>query len=143
MFQRVVFSSKSYHWNTPEEAYKELDKEFHFTFDPAVPPIVGNFAGNALRDPWKGRVFVNPPYKRKVITRWVKRAWMQYKLGHCQLVVLLLPSRTGTDWFDFLLRKKAEFRINRGRLKFKDVNNSSDTKGKHGAPFDSLVAILQ
>ena len=30
----TIFSSSSDEWNTPEEIYKELDAEFHFSLDP-------------------------------------------------------------------------------------------------------------
>lgn len=134
-FQKVVWSSKSGKWNTPDEVFSDLHKEFNFTFDPAVPPRIGNFSGNGLKEPWHGRVFLNPEYGRSSTKRWVLKGWKELFMGHIELVVFLLPSRTGTDWFQFLMLKEAEFRINRGRLKFGDA--------KTGAPFDSLVAILR
>ena len=133
-FNRIVFSSKSYKWNTPDEIIKDLDQEFHFEFDPAIPPRFGNFNGNALKDPWHGRTFCNPPYKRKLIDKWIWRAWMQFKNGNCELVVLLIPFRN-SKWFQFLRRKGAEFRLCDKRLKFSDA--------KEGAPFDSVIAILK
>lgn len=128
----MVFSSKTTKWNTPRDAFNELNEEFHFDFDPNHPPIVGNFQGNGLREPWHGRVYANFPYEN--ILRWVQRAWQQLYVGNCEIVVMLLPSRTGTAWFEFLLKKGAEFRVNRGRLKFNDA--------ELGAPFDTIVAIL-
>lgn len=32
----VMFSSKSDEWETPQELYDELNKEFHFTLDPCA-----------------------------------------------------------------------------------------------------------
>lgn len=145
-FNRVVFSSKSYKWNTPDEAYKELDQEFHFSFDPAVPPRVGNFSGNGLKESWipkiktgkrslypRSRVFCNPPYKRKLTLRWVLKGWRELVAGNVELIVFLLPLRN-SDYMRFLTKVGAEYRLNNGRLKFGDATES--------APFDSMIAIL-
>jgi len=132
-FQKVVWSSKSYKWNTPDEIFQDLHKEFRFTFDPAVPPRIGNFSGNALKEPWTGRVFCNPPYKRGLTKRWVLKGWKEITLGHCELLVFLLPLRNNPG-FKFLKSKGAEFRLCDKRLKFSDADT--------GAPFDSVVAIL-
>lgn len=131
-FNRVVFSSHSYKWKTPDEVIKDLDQEFHFDFDPAIPSRFGNFNGNALRDPWHGRVFCNPPYKRKLIDRWVMRAWQQFQIGNCELIVLLLPFRN-SKWFQFIRKTGAEIRLCDKRLKFSDATE--------GAPFDSCVTV--
>lgn len=130
----MVFSSKTYKWNTPRDAFDELNEEFHFDFDPNYPPMVGNFEGNCLREKWHGRVYANFPYDKKLLFRMIKRAWTQLVQGNVEIVVMLLPSRTGSPWFHYLLERGAEFRINRGRLKFGDSEN--------GAPFDTCVAIL-
>ena len=132
-FSRVVFSSKHYRWNTPDDAYKELDEEFHFTFDPAVPPRVGNFSGDGLREKWSGRVFCNPPYARKLTLRWILKGWRELVNGNCELIVFLIPMRN-SDYFRFLRKVGAECRLNDGRLKFNDEDN--------GAPFDSAIFIL-
>ena len=34
MVNKVLFSSSSDEWSTPEEIYNELDKEFNFNLDP-------------------------------------------------------------------------------------------------------------
>ena len=35
MMSEVMFSSKRKDWETPKELFDELDREFHFTLDPA------------------------------------------------------------------------------------------------------------
>lgn len=146
-FNRVHFSSKSYKWNSPKKIILDLDQEFHFDFDPAVPPRFGNFDGNGLQESWgtkqkPSRVFLNPPYKRKVIERWMLKAWKEFKIGNADVVVMLLPFRWNSG-LRFLQKKGAELRICERRLKFQDADSSSKTKGSHGAPFDSVIAILQ
>jgi len=133
-FNRVHFSSKSYKHNTPEETIKELDEEFHFTFDPAVPPRFGNFNGNGLLSPWNGIVFVNPPYDRGLTERWTLKAWKEIKLGNCSVVVLLLPFRNSGS-MRWLRKIGAEIRLCDKRLKFGDAEDV--------APFDSMIGIIR
>jgi hypothetical protein len=40
----VHFSSKTDEWATPQRVFDELDKEFHFTLDPAA--TIANANGN-------------------------------------------------------------------------------------------------
>lgn len=140
-FQEVHWSSKTYKWNTPEEFFNGLDEEFHFDFDPAIPPRVGSFSGNGLKEHWgtkekPSRVFVNPPYKRGLIKRWILKACKEFYLGNAAIVVLLLPMR-GSEWFRILARKGAEMRLCEKRIKFESGEGNDDP-----APFDSIVCIL-
>jgi len=121
IFNRVVFSHKTYKWNTPLEAYNELDKEFHFDCDPFHPPIVGKFHGNAFTKDWYGRVFGNPMYDRTLTKRCILRGWTQLVQNKVELIVWLLPSRSGNNWFHFLNAVGAEWRIVRGSI----INNST------------------
>ncbi len=138
-FNRVHFSSKRIKWNTPEEVISELDEEFHFTFDPAVPPRFGNFKGNGLLAPWGIKtspsiVFVNPPYERGITERWTLKAWKEICLGNCAVVVMLLPFRNSGS-MRWLRKVDAEIRLCDKRLKFGDAEEV--------APFDSMVGIIK
>jgi len=139
-FDRIHFSSKTYKHNTPIELFKDLDSEFHFNFDPAFPPIVGNYDENALTKRWiiksneKLRVFLNPPYDRKLMERFIKKTFQEYKEGRIELAVFLLPLRGTALRFLVKLDENVEFRLLEKRLKFGSAEN--------GAPFDSVVAIL-
>ena len=141
-FNRIHFSSKSVQHNTPKEIFNELHTEFKFNFDPAVPPIIGNFSGNALTSKWKpknqkGRVFVNMPYKRGEIIKWIRKGWKELCLGHAELIVFLFPLRNA-DYLKFLRKHGAEIRLADKRLKFEKESNDDNP-----APFDSAIAILR
>ena len=139
-FDRIHFSSKTYKHKTPLNLFQELDEEFHFNFDPARPPIVGDYNENALTKQWKIkskkklRVFLNPPYDRKLMKRFIKKAYQEYKEGRIELVVFLLPLRGSALKFLVKLHEKTEFRLLEKRLYF---GNAED-----GAPFDSVIAIF-
>ena len=128
MFNKSLWSSLSGEWMTPIELYKELDKEFHFTLDPC--PINATTT-NGLDITWTGNVYVNPPYGRH-ITDWIAKGYFSSLLT-ANVVVMLLPSRTGTIWWHEYVME-GEIRFIKGRLKFGNATNS--------APFDSVIVIF-
>ena len=119
-------------WETPQDLFDTLNKEFHFTLD--VCANNGNakcknyYSEASLLKRWEGICWMNPPYGRE-IGRWIKKA---YESG--TTVVCLLPSRTDTAWWhDYCL--KGEIRFIKGRLKFVGSKNS--------APFPSAIVIFR
>jgi phage N-6-adenine-methyltransferase len=102
----VLFSSKTGEHITPIKLYKELD-EFQFRLDPCTtknnPLGTPNFytkENDGLKQSWApGPVYVNPPYGRDV-SKWVEKACWEAKDG--STVVMLLPARTDTKWFQNL-----------------------------------------
>jgi len=128
-------------WETPQEVFGPLDKEFGFTLDAAADEqntkVPGNFFSeedDALTKDWKGVIWLNPPYGR-VIGRFIKKAHDEAIL-HRATVVALVPARTDTSyWHDYIFGK-AEVRFLRGRLKFLV---GGEAKGP--APFPSAVVI--
>lgn len=125
----ACFSSKSVDWRTPEELYHELDKEFHFDFDPC-PFKSGDKTG--LIKEWGINVYCNPPYDN--IYRFISKALYELK-KNTKVVVFLLPSRTDSKWFhELVLPNYDEIRLVRGRIKF---------DGKNNAPFPSCIIVFK
>jgi hypothetical protein len=50
-------------------------------------------ADDGLSQPWQGRVWLNPPFDRRVVGRWVE------KLAHHRNGIALLHARTEAEWF--------------------------------------------
>ena len=142
MNKDVMFSSGdttgSYEWETPDDLFDGLDREFNFTLDPcsthtnAKCPNYYTTEEDGLEQPWAPHnVFMNPPYGRD-IGKWVAKAYEESRLG--ATVVCLVPARTDTQWWhDYCL--KGNVRLIRGRLKFGYSKNS--------APFPSAVVIFR
>lgn len=131
-----MFSSQKEDWETPQELFDQLNKEFNFTVDVASNEENHKCkryytkAENGLLQNWeKEIVWCNPPYGRKV-GDWVEKASKSNAT-----VVMLLPARTDTKWFHNYIYKKAEIRFLKGRLKFGDSKNF--------APFPSMVVIFR
>lgn len=132
----VHFSSKNLEWETPQELFDELDKEFNFECDVCATKENAKCdryltkANDGLSWSWNwDSNWMNPPYGRE-IGKWVKKA--SEAKG---LVVALLPARTDTAWFHNYILGKAEIRFLKGRLKF--------GKSKNSAPFPSMIVIFR
>lgn len=135
----TIYSSKTDMWATPIELFKMLDMEFHFTLDPCCTHENAKChkhytkEEDGLIQDWSGEtVFCNPPYGRE-LKKWVKKcAEESVKPG--TTVVMLVPSRTDTEWFQKYVYRHAELRFIRGRIKFGD--------GKNHTPFASMIVIF-
>lgn len=135
---KVMFSSKTDEWSTPQELFDKLNAEFHFNLDVCANEFNHKCAAyydrqqNGLTMPWKDHiVWCNPPYGRE-IGEWVKTAYFEHK-AHRTTIVMLLPARTDTKWFHDYILGKTTIRFLKGRLKFGDSKNS--------APFPSMIVI--
>ena len=133
---KILFSSNKEDWETPQDLFNELNKEFNFTVDVASSEQNHKCKRyytekeNGLIQNWDNEtVWCNPPYGRK-IGDWVKKASESNAT-----VVMLLPARTDTKWFHEYIYNKAEIRFIKGRLKFGNSVNS--------APFPSIIVIFR
>ena len=87
---------------------------------------------NGLEIDWGTSTFCNPPYGRE-IGKWTSKAVVEAEKG--KTIVLLIPSRTDTRWWQNDIMKATEIRFIKGRLKFGNATNS--------APFPSALAIYE
>ena len=138
--QKVIFSSKTGEWATPQDFYDKLNWRFGpFSLDPCATAHntkcvnFFNEQDNGLEKDWHGfTAFVNPPYGRG-IGDWIKKGYEESQKSNTK-VVMLIPARTDTKyWHDYVM-KASEVYFVRGRLKFGDSQNS--------APFPSAVVVF-
>lgn len=148
--KEAMFTSNSDEWNTPQDLFDTLNKEFEFALDAAASKdnsktiyyLKKNSEVDALTTnwyeslskiwKWKGNknVWLNPPYSQN--KAFMKKAYEESEKG--LTVVCLIPSRTDTKyWHDYVM-KASEIRFIKGRLKFSDSKNS--------APFPSCIVIF-
>ena len=139
MLNKALFTSNSDEWATPKEIFNELNNEFNFNLDVCATEdnhkcnLFFTQKDDGLSKKWGGyRVFCNPPYSN--ISEWVKKAYYEsYKPN--TLIVLLIPARTDTKYFQEYIYHRAELRFIKGRLKFGDSKTS--------APFPSMIVIYR
>ena len=137
----VFCSSATPEWNTPRHVIDRvlsvlvsinLDPCSNSKADPNVPAdTYYTKQDDGLKQPWNGRVYLNPPYGGQ-IERWVRKLHEAYQAGSVCEAVALLPARTDTRWFG-ILRPYPKCFIT-GRLKFGKARNS--------APVPSVVVYL-
>jgi transcriptional regulator with XRE-family HTH domain len=119
-------ASVSHAWETPGELLAALQAVFgRFDLDPCAPrrsrPRVRakvhlTAADDGLTAPWRGVVFVNPPYGRG-LARWVAKARGEFGRGHARTVVALLPARPDTAYRHEHVAGKAVVYFLRGRTR--------------------------
>lgn len=136
-----LMSSESPEWYTPPDILArvletlggiDLDPCSNSRDNPNVP-AAHHFTreDDGLRQPWTGRVFLNPPYGAGV-GEWVERLRFHYLAGLIPAAIALLPARTDTRWWRVLAGFPVCFI--RGRLKFSGHAQS--------APFPSAAVYL-
>lgn len=121
------FSHNSDHWATPKFIY-----DFFGSLNYLDPCPLHCETDNLSIEYDAQGLFINPPYSD--IKSWVDFAIRQVDRNDCD-VVLLVPSRTDTKWFQQLIRRQdCYLYFVEGRLHFND--------GKSSAPFPSVFICL-
>ena len=130
-------------WETPTGLFSKLDDEFHFTLDAASSATnhkcqkYYTAEDSAFDHEWGGEtVFCNPPYGRSV-AEWVRKCSMEASRKDTT-VVMLLPARTDTRWFQQFILNRAEVRFLKGRLRFETNGVPGDS-----APFPSMIVVMR
>ena len=141
MKTETLFGKNSDEWQTPLELFQDLDREFHFDLDACATHenhmVDAYFTKDedGLEQEWEGHtVWCNPPYSQ--IKKWVRKCYYE---GHKPntVVVLLVPSRTDTQWFQNYVLHRAEVRFINGRLRFVGTGAIAN------APFPSALVIFR
>ena len=138
MNDKVMFSSKSDVWETPQDFFDKLNAEFKFktdvcaTADNAKCENYYTPEQDGLKQEWQGNCWMNPPYGREIGT-WMGKAYNSARKNGAT-VVCLVPARTDTKWWH-TYGVRGEITYLKGRLKFGD--------GKNAAPFPSAVIVFR
>jgi site-specific DNA-methyltransferase (adenine-specific) len=136
MTSETLFSSQSFEHETPKWLFDKLNELFLFevdvcsTHENAKCQKHYTIEDNGLDCDWGKVAWCNPPYGKN-ISEWVKKACEHSKDGG--VVVMLLPSRTDTIWFQKYVYNHSFVCFIKGRLKFGGV--------KKDAPFPSTIAV--
>lgn len=141
-FTHAGNASVDQRWETPTELLDVLHRVFkRFDLDPCAPRksrtqvksrVHFTEDDDGLALPWKGVVFVNPPYGRG-LALWVEKARREVEERRAKTVVALLPARPDTSYWHEHVAGRAVVYFIRGRLRFSD--------GGQSAPFPSALAI--
>lgn len=138
-------------WQTPQEIFDALDREFGFDLDVACTSenckcpegAKLDYGRSGLVIPWRLLAYkddpvcwMNPPYSRGKITAFCKKAYEE-SLEGCT-VVAILPCDCSRGWWQEYVEKAAEIRSLPRRVRFIDP----ETGKPGGAPtFGSVIVI--
>lgn len=137
-----IFSHKTDEWLTPVSLFEHWNEVCNFTLDAASTDENAlcekhyTKETDGLSQSWKNeRVWCNPPYSE--VNKWVDKALSETRGYDCgsTFVVMLLPSRTDTQWFENIYKRyDISIKFIRGRLRFSGCNSS--------APFASILVVF-
>lgn len=119
---KALYSSASIEWHTPPAFFEQMRIKYRLygTYNLDVAATKENTLckfyydaeQNSLKQGWdlsgvvaksepaNGIVWCNPPYARGVINKFFAKAWDEINNNPlCDLITMLVPSRTDTKWF--------------------------------------------
>jgi hypothetical protein len=73
---------------------------------------------NGLERPWFGRVWLNPPYCRELLSPFVGKLVSEYASGAVNQAILLTHNTTDTEWFHLAARTARAVCFPSGRIRF-------------------------
>lgn len=123
-FDNNRFKSRNQRWETPDNLFNYLNKEFNFEIDIAGDESNSKcdkyFRKDAFKKEWSGICWLNPPYGSKdhKLKDWVMKAYLESGKDDC-IVVMLIPARTNTSWWHTYCMNAKEVRFINGRPRFK------------------------
>ena len=102
---------------------------------------------NGLEQEWRGKVFLNPPYKQPEIARFTKKLADDYSGGLITDAILLTNNSTDTSWWQYAASKASAICFTSGRISFyRDKTYNSPTNGQtflyFGKAVDSFVEVF-
>lgn len=112
----------SIEWETPEDLFDALHKEFNFKVDACATSqnrkisVYYSPKQNALYREWASPCWMNPPYN-KDIGQWVAKAYESAQEG-ITVVCLLQGRSSDTKWWHKYVMRSSEIRFIKDRLHF-------------------------
>lgn len=141
----IPIENKSPEWYTPKHILELIYRIMEIDLDPASPeePTVNarkyyTKKENGLLQSWHGNIYLNPPYGREILP-WIKKTVDEYEAGNIQNIILLLPAKTDTFWFNHLVSRCACFCTIQKRLHFISGDNPNT---KQTGTFPSVLVLL-
>lgn len=79
---------------------------------------------DGLSKEWRGRVFLNPPYKFPVVEEFISKLVTEYRNDHVTAGVLLTNNNTDTKWWHMAARIASAVCFTAGRINFYKANGA-------------------
>ena len=142
---RIIHNSGNNERYTPEYIIQLARKTMgEIDVDPASCEIANNSLvkatkyfdkqANGLIQEWNGRIWLNPPYERKLIDAFVDKLLEEYRRGRTTQAIVLTHNASETRWYGRLLEEATAICIVSGRIRFYAINDSNEVYQPKGAP---------
>lgn len=106
---------------TSEKAQETVKAKKFFTAD-----------DDGLSKPWKGKVWLNPPYAKDLIGKFCDKLVKSIDGGKITTAILLVNNATDTAWFHRVAGKASSVCFVKGRISFLDSNGEPKNKPLQG-----------
>ena len=147
----IAVTPEDMEWYTPPHI---LDRVYAVIGRPDLDPCCNrhgppNVAANdycrlperdGLTEPWRGNVFLNPPYGRE-IGKWIDKACAEYLAGNTHTMIALVPVKSDTQWWAEMMGTAVCWCAIRGRLNFINPGTADEHKRKTGT-FASAAVLF-
>ncbi len=124
----VTSNSGNNEWYTPPEYIEAARIAMQgIDLDPASSEIANRTvkaaaffsqADNGLEQPWRGRVWMNPPYSSDLIGKFCEKLLESYISGDVLQACVLVNNATETQWFQSLLSRAMAVCFPSGRIRY-------------------------
>lgn len=111
-------------WNTP----KWLMKFFKNYYDPCP----NNYIQDAFNVEWHDLTYVNPPYSRGNVIKWIRKALSEANKG--KNIIMLLRVDPSTEWYKLLIENNVHIAYFNERLHFDEKESSN---------FSSMLVFIE
>lgn len=85
--------------------------------------------------PWRGRVWMNPPYAQPLMGEFAEAVAAKYESGEIEQACILVNNATETQWFQRMLSVASAVCFPKSRIKF------LDPQGNPGAPLQGQAIV--
>jgi site-specific DNA-methyltransferase (adenine-specific) len=139
-------------WSTPDEIFVPLSKEFNFTLDAAATakntkcPTYFTKEMDALSLNWNeynkgGDMWLNPPFSRGNIERFMQKAYTEGQKNKDYSVVCIVPVDFSTQWWHKYVMQAAEIRVPEGRVKYVGYDDQ-EKRIRNSPTFSSCIVVF-